>query len=480
MNDDKTRFRVGKLGVCNIIADDPVELLEKKGGRTMNKAILALPLATAVTLSGCSQQPIKPPKTLSSKPPALHVKLRDEFAPLTKPKFKKKPKLAREHRDLWQRLFSLYRLPKIDHPRVRAELAWYASNPEYLERVQQRARPYLYTIVEEVERNDLPGELALLPIVESAFEPRARSPKEAAGLWQFIPSTGAQYGLKQNQWVDLRYDVHASTRAAVRYLKELNAEFGGDWLLALAAYNAGKGRVMQEILKNRLLFRPTDFWHLDLPEETKAYVPKLLAVAQLFAHAKRYGIALKPIPNRPLYARVNVGSQIDLVLAARLAEIPLEEIQRLNPGFRRRVTAPDGPHRLVLPADKVELFEERLAQLPKSRWVSWQPQQVSQDAVVRVAHSLKTAPPETGYKLQALASLKKAAAADGQKRVKIHVVRAGETLWGVARRYRMEVGRLARLNGLTTASALQVGQRLKVSVAAENQKPARFGFSADS
>ncbi len=448
----------------------------------MNKAILALPLATAVTLSGCSQQPIKPPKTLSSKPPALHVKLRDEFSPPTKSKLlKKRSKLSRlEHRDLWQRLFSLYRLPKIDHPRVRAEFAWYASNPEYLERVQQRARPYLYTIVEEIERNGLPGELALLPIVESAFEPRARSPKEAAGLWQFIPSTGAQYGLKQNQWVDLRHDVHASTRAAVRYLKELNAEFGGDWLLALAAYNAGKGRVMQEIIKNRLLFRPTDFWHLDLPEETKAYVPKLLAIAQLFAHAKRYGIALKPIPNRPLYARVNVGSQIDLALAARLAEIPLEEIQRLNPGLRRRVTAPDGPHRLVLPLERVELFEERLAQLPKSRWVSWQPQQVSQDAVVRVAHSLKTAHPETDRRFKALSS-PKTAALGGQNRVKIHVVRSGETLWEVARRYGMEIGQLARLNGLKTASALRVGQRLKVSVAAKNfQRAARFGLSADS
>ncbi|GAB6067312.1 LysM peptidoglycan-binding domain-containing protein [Methylothermus subterraneus] len=459
----------------------------------MNKAILALPLATAVTLSGCSQQPIKPTHDFSSKPPALNVKLRDlESSPPSK--LKKKPQLARRT-DLWQRLFALYQLPEIDHPRIRAELKWYASNSDYLERVQKRARPYLYTIVKEIERNGLPGELALLPIVESAFEPTARSPKQAAGLWQFIPSTGEQYGLKQNQWVDLRHDVHASTRAAVRYLKKLHADFNGDWLLALAAYNAGEGRVMQEIVKNRLLLRPTDFWHLDLPEETKSYVPKLLAVARLFANAKRYGIALKPIPNRPLYARVDVGGQIDLALAARLADVPLEEIQRLNPGFRRGVTAPDGPHRLVLPLEKVDLFAERLAELPRSRWVGWRP---LRETLVHVARNQSSSPKilkaaadrlendrvrsrQAPWAQDRLASIRRnpnPTPAQEQRQLKIHVVRSGDTWWKVARRYGMEVRQLLHLNGLKTTSTLRVGQRLRVIAAP--LRTAGIGNRADS
>lgn len=473
----------------------------------MNKTILALPLATAVTLSGCSQQPIKPTQALSNKPPTLNVKLRDlEFVPSTKPE-KKKSRPIHRH-DLWQRLFALYQLPNIDHPRIRAELKWYAANLDYLEQIQKRARPYLYTIVEEIERNGLPGELALLPIVESAFQPYARSPKQAAGLWQFIPSTGEQYGLKQNQWVDLRHDVHASTRAAVRYLKKLHADFNGDWLLALAAYNAGEGRVMQEIVKNRLLFRQTDFWHLDLPEETKAYVPKLLAVARLFANAERYGFALKPIPNRPLYARIDVGSQIDLALAARLADMPLEAIQRLNPGFRRRVTAPDGPHRLVLPLEKVELFEERLAQLPKSRWVHWQSSELPGETLVnftrnyttpskalKTANHLNSDRVRTGQtsliavdhptqsRLNMVGRIQDPGRIqDRPRQVKIHVVRSGETLWGVARRYGMEIGQLLRLNGLRTASTLRVGQRLQVIVARVENPPFRavkLGSSSD-
>lgn len=451
----------------------------------MNKTVLVLPLATAVTLSGCSQQPVKPSTTaFANKAPALYVKLRDPDPPHpAKPK--KKHRSAHHHRDLWHRLFALYRLPQVNHPRVREELKWYAANPEYLERIQQRARPHLYTIVEEIERHGLPGELALLPVIESAFEPHARSPKQAVGLWQFIPSTGEQYGLKQNQWVDLRQDVHASTRAAIRYLKKLYADFG-DWLLALAAYNAGEGRVMQEIVKNRILYRPTDFWHLDLPEETKAYVPKLLAVAQVFKHAEQFGIALHPLPNRPLYARVDVGAQIDLALAARLADMALEEVQRLNPGFRRRVTAPDGPHRLVLPLEKVELFEERLAQLPKSRWTNFNsyPQQARARYVAFPMSSQALSESQARQSTKTLSSANGSNRSLGQvqtqPQVKIHVVRSGETLWAVARRYGMEVRKLMRLNGLRSNTGLRVGQRLRVVARGSDPlRTARWGSLAD-
>ncbi|BCX80893.1 membrane-bound lytic murein transglycosylase D [Methylomarinovum caldicuralii] len=442
-------------------------------------------------LAACSQQAIRPepaaPSAAAGKPeiPPLRVTLREPVAEPAKEAATEKETATQASDDLWRRLFSLYRLPEIDHPRIDAELRWYQAHPEYIARVQRRARPYLYTIVTEIERQHLPGELALLPVVESAFKPDAYSHRRAAGLWQFIPSTGRLYGLKQNWWIDLRRDVHASTRAAIRYLKKLHTDFHGDWLLALAAYNAGEGTVMRAIRRNRRLHRPTDFWHLRLPRETRAYVPKLLAVARLFAHAKEYGIALEPIPNRPLYAVVELDSQLDLTLAAKLAEMPLEELYRLNPGYRRWVTAPDGPHRLILPLEKVELFEERLAELPQSERVRWARHQVQRgETLSQIAHRYGTpvaAIKQTNRlrshriypgqqllipvapKSAVLARLRPPPVKRRSAPVRrVHVVRRGDTLWQIARRYGVRVGQLARWNGLDPRDPLRPGQRLKI------------------
>ena len=437
-------------------------------------------------LSACSQKPIKPvePQAVtasSSRKVAVHIKLREAEQNATQ---KNSPNSKIDN--LWDRLFALFRLPEVDHPSVRRELRWYVSHPEYLERVQKRARPYLYTIVSEIERHQLPGELALLPVVESAFKPDAYSRMRAAGLWQFIPSTGKLYGLKQNWWIDLRRDVHASTQAAIRYLKKLHTDFHGDWLLALAAYNAGEGTVMRAIRRNHRLHRPTDFWHLRLPRETRSYVPKLLAVARVFANAKAYGIPLIPIPNRPLYAEVQLDSQIDLNLAAELAEMPLEELYRLNPGYRRWATAPDGPHRLILPLEKVELFQERLAKLPESRRIRWERHRVRRGetlsqiaqryhtsmSVIRHANRLKGNRIYPGQPLvipvvqdvseALLARLKKIPVRPYVPPVKIHVVRRGDTLWKIARRYGVGVKQLARWNRINPKRPLRPGQRLRI------------------
>jgi len=461
-----------------------------------------LPWVAWGLLSACSQQQLKqedpPVATTAARPAPVIVDIRELETQPESPSSTDVTEQAEEPEspgvkqpdDLWARMFSLYHLPPIHHPRVERELRWYAAHPEYIQRVQSRARPYLYTIVSEIEKSAVPGELALLPVVESAFKPDAYSHQRAAGLWQFIPSTGRLYGLKQNWWVDLRRDVHASTRAAITYLKKLNAEFDGDWLLALAAYNSGAGTVRRAIRRNHRLHRPTDFWHLRLPRETRAYVPKLLAVAHLFAHAREYGIALDPIPNRPLYAQVEIDSQLYLTLAAKLADMPLEELYRLNPGFRRWATAPEGPHRLVLPLEKVELFESRLAELPDSQRIRWHRHMVRHGdtlgalarrygtpvSVIRQANHLHGNRIYLGQALMipmaqekrqfqlALARLRGLESGPGKQVV--HVVRRGDTLWKISRLYGVKISQVKRWNGLRSGHTLRPGQRLRIRTVA--------------
>jgi membrane-bound lytic murein transglycosylase D len=279
--------------------------------------------------------------------------------------FRKRLKnLFSQKNTVWERMISLYSLPEVDNERVDKELSYYLSHPDYIARVQERAAPYMHLILDEIEAKNLPGELALLPVVESAFIPEAYSKSAASGLWQFIPSTGRLYGLEQNSWYDGRRDVYASTQAATTFLKELSEEFGGDYFLALASYNFGKGNVSKAINRNDYEGLPTDYWSLDLPKETSDYVPRLLAIAKLFANAERYGVRLQNIPNKPYCEVVNVGSQLDLDKAAELAQTPLSHFLKLNPCFKKGSTAPDGPHRLLVPTHRVGAFRQNLARLP--------------------------------------------------------------------------------------------------------------------
>lgn len=272
--------------------------------------------------------------------------------------------LPSQYDNLWQRLRAGYKLQVKDNEEIERTVESFSRKPRFFENISQRARPYLYYIVQELERRKMPLELALLPAIESSFRPTALSPKKAAGVWQFIPSTGRNYGLRQNRFYDGRRDVLASTRAALDYLERLNEMFDGDWLLSVAAYNCGEGAVQRAIRKNEAREKPTDFWALDLPRETRQYVPNLIAVSKIVAEPEKHDVKLSYISNHPYLQNVNVGTQINLNLAAKLAGLSTHEFNRLNPGYRLGVTDPDGPHLLTLPIDKVDNFKQQLTALP--------------------------------------------------------------------------------------------------------------------
>jgi membrane-bound lytic murein transglycosylase D len=398
--------------------------------------------------------------------------------------------------DLWDRVRGGFAFPRQDdNPRIHAELDWYASHPAYLDRAVERARPYLYIIVDSLEQRGMPMELALLPIVESAYQPFAYSSGRAAGIWQFIPSTGTHFGLKQNWWYDGRRDILASTRAALDYLQALHDDLGNDWLLALAAYNSGAGTVSRAIQANQRRGKPTDFWSLHLPAETRAYVPKLIALAELFGNPARYALDIHSIPDEPVVRTVQTGSQIELAKVAELSETSLDEIYRLNPAFNRWATDPAGPHELLMPLDKAELFEANLATLSDDDRVTWQHYVIrkgdslgviarrfhtSVDVLrqfnhirgnaIRAGHDLliPTTKGGAGYALNQATGGDTTRGAARAGRKLIYSVRSGDTLWDIARRHDVELDHLAQWNSLSPRDPLRVGQRLSIWQAADD------------
>ncbi len=257
-------------------------------------------------------------------------------------------------------------------PAVATQVATYHKSKHLLQRSIERGGPYLYHIVTELEKRQLPLAFALLPLVESAYDPKALSRAGAAGLWQLMPTTARSYGVTQNGFYDGRRDLLASTEAALDYLNYLGELFHHDWLLVLAAYNAGEGTVQRAIARNKQAGLSTDFWSLRLPRETQLYVPKLLALVTLVSQADRYGLKLPRTPKTPLIEYIELEHQVDLVMAARLAEISLDELYKLNPGYKQQKTSPNGPHRIFLPSDQVDVFQENLSHLPpvvKANWV---------------------------------------------------------------------------------------------------------------
>ncbi len=262
-------------------------------------------------------------------------------------------------------------MPELDSKLVKTHESWYARNPEYVLRMSERARRYLFYIVDEVERRGMPSEIALLPIIESAFNPGANSVASASGIWQFIPSTGKNFGLEQNWWYDGRRDIVGATNGALDYLQKLHDQFG-DWQLALAAYNWGENAVARAQARNRKLGKPVNYSSLKMPRETRNYVPKLMAVKNIVRDPARFGLVLNEIPDEPYFEAVATSQHIDVKVAAELANISMDEFNALNPGHNRPVILQDTSNVLLLPIDKVETFRSNLAKTDQ-RLVSWQP-----------------------------------------------------------------------------------------------------------
>jgi membrane-bound lytic murein transglycosylase D len=392
-----------------------------------------------------------------------------------------------QYTDLFERMRAGFKLEDGDYKAIDQQLRWYANNPDYLQRSFGRADLYLYHIVTELESRGMPLELALLPVVESAFEPYAYSRARATGLWQFIPGTGSRYGLRQDWWYDGRRDIVESTRAALDYLQSLHDEFNGDWLLAIAAYNCGELIVERSVTMNRAAGRPIDFWSLWLPKETRAYVPKLLAMRRLVLDPRAYGLEITPVANQPYFARVATGGQISLKVAAEIAGITPDELYELNPAFHRWATDPVGPYYLLLPVDAAEVFTQNIAQLSPDQLLGVTQYRVKRgDSVASVAQHFHTTVnvirelndlPEgrltVGEDLRVPADAElpakvvlAAARVDGRvrgHRPHVLVVRHGDTLYSIARRNRMDVDTLAAMNGMQPGDALRAGQRIKVA-----------------
>lgn len=366
-------------------------------------------LVWLIALAGCStvKKAEKPAKSSTAIESPATKEIAAEEQPLEH---------SEDYGNLWEDIVAGYGFPAVNDAKVDKNLRWLSNNQRYLDRVAEQSKPYLYYVANELRKNDLPSELALLPIVESAYNPFALSPSKALGVWQFMPRTGHNFGLKQTSWYDGRRDLVASTDAAVRYLKRLNTMFDGDWLLSIAAYNAGEGTIRRAIDKNRKQGKGTDFWSLPLSQQTRSYVPQLVALSKVISDPGKYDLELKEIENTPYFTTVNVSSPIDLAQAARMAQIDPKELRNLNAGYHRWTTDPTGPHQVLVPIGDAATFKLNLDKLPKV-------------APVKIAGDYK--------------------------------VKSGDTLGAIAKRYGTSVAAIQSANGMKF-TRLKIGQRLSI------------------
>ena len=480
----------------------------------LDQAVISV--VALLALAGCAHQPraLEPglpnrvmatvgPDSAALPAPAVDVAATAEVAPMPDeavvqpidpPTLSDRSLVAPPAPDLFIRLRTGFKLEDADEAIVDRELNWYANHPDYLERTWSRAEQYLHYIVEQLSARSMPLELALLPVVESAFEPYAYSRARASGLWQFISGTGSHYGLKQDWGYDGRRDVVASTRAALDYLQSLHDNFGGDWLLAIAAYNCGEGNVQRSIKRNLRLGRATDFWHLKLPTETRSYVPKLLAMRRIVADPAAYGLEFSQISDEPYFSQVATGGQIDLQVVAEIAGITKEDLYELNPAFHRWATDPTGPYSLLVPVEAADGLEQTLLSLTPEQRMRVDRYEVRHgDTIASVATQYSTTPellrhlnnmdskekpvigavllvPSTTIQLpekamRAAALFDRPGRMGGRRgsRHGLHVVRRGDTLYGIAHRLGTDVATLARLNNMEVNDPIHAGQRLVVS-----------------
>ncbi len=448
------------------------------GTNFMTYRILLL-LPFLILLASCVSNPQKQKTQAAAIIPATETtNIDDLLEELSAPEPEAFP-APPENLNLWQQLARGFQLQDIEHANIDREIQIFLDRRDSLTRQLKKGEPFLYHILQEVRKRGMPSEIALLPGVESGFRPTAYSRHGAAGLWQFMPATGRYFGLKQDWWYDARRDPVESTEAALGYLQKLNKRFDGDWLLAIAAYNAGGGTVGRAIRKNLEQDKPIDFWSLDLPAETRQYVPRLLALSHIIGQPERYGMVLPAIENELRFVRVPIGEQLDLKVAAELAGMNTEDLLLLNAGLNRWATHPDGPHYLLLPADKAEQFSEKLAALPEDQRLRWTRYRIKRgDNLGRIArhygvsvqalmqtNHLKNHRIRAGAHLMIpLSGSTTIAAANtisrSNRKVRYHV-RKGDSLYAIAKQFGVKVADLKKWNRLA-GDRLKPGQELTV------------------
>ncbi|WP_424195723.1 transglycosylase SLT domain-containing protein [Ampullimonas aquatilis] len=410
--------------------------------------------------------------------------------------------------DLLVRIRNGFGMPNLESPLVTEKESWYSAKPDNFKRMVERSSLYLYHVVDALEKRGMPTELALLPFIESAFNPQAFSSAKAAGMWQFIPSTGKDYNLAQNMFRDERRDVTASTNAALDYLNKLHDMFG-DWHLALAAYNWGEGSVTRAIEKNRRLGLPTDYLSLNMPAETRNYVPKLQAVKNLIANPENYNIALPEIPNHPYFVSVDMKRDIDVAVAARLANMPVEEFKQLNPAYNRPVIVGATNLPILLPYKNAEAFKKNLAaaiarDVSLASWTSYtvssrtRLENISQQLSVPVAVLRDVNRIPAGMRLKAGSTILIPKTASNDNDIPMHIadnavmaiepdtpdmkkisyqVRKGDTLYSVANRYHVSVTQLKGWNGIKRDA--RAGQVLVMRVPVGTPAPTMVANAAE-
>ena len=452
--------------------------------------LLALALAsTALFTGGCSQTPIaESPVTAKNDLPAQETSTTIEFSEPEKATLENAlpiksaeaaPIAEIAEIDLWQRLRNGYQLlPEQLPANVEKQLTWYQRNPSYLKTVFNRAQPYIYYVTDELDKASLPLELALLPIVESTYDPLAYSHSHAVGLWQFIPSTAKSFGLERDRWYDGRRDVIQSTQAAIKYLSYLHKRFNGDWLLALAAYNSGEGYVGRSIERNRKAGKAADFWSIKLPRETRNYVPQLIALATLVNSPEKYQILLPELKNTPYFEIVDINSQIDLNKVIEITGVDGQVFSRLNPAYRRSITPPEGKQQLLLPVGTADNLRHLLATTDPKSWIPYTEYAVAKgDTLSHISqkfrvpirwiknnNKLKTDRLQIGQVLFIPHSGNVAPIRAGvfaQTGSQRYQVSSGDSLWSIAQRFNTDVQQLRSLNNLN-GSVLQPGDQLKV------------------
>jgi len=464
---------------------------------TLSRQIAVVLLS--LVLAACQNlQPAAPPVTESAATPTAGSDLDNSVSPNNSNTVIDQPTTGASlaepsYQDLWERIRSGFQLQNhYSHPNVATYVQNYASQQRYFDLLQERASPFLFEIVEEIERRGLPLEFALLPMVESTYNANAYSREHAVGLWQFIGATGKSFGLQQDWWYDGRRAPLASTVAALDYMEQLHQQFGEDWLLAIAAYNTGDGNLRRAIRRSNE--DEIDFWNLNLPGETQAHVPKLLALSAIVANNEAWGIELKALPNEAQLRTVDVGTQIDISQAARLAEMEYEDLRILNPGYLQWATHPDQPQEILLPFANALALESALIGMDKEELLTWDRYEIRPgDTLGAIARRLNTRvdilqtfnslpgsrivageslliPRTTDPDL--LASAPRVQSERAVQRRKVpdeYTVRNGDNLWVIARRFQLRSKEIAAWNQISIDELLQPGQVLDLRYALENE-----------